>query len=305
MSDTRSQAAMHADDDSHPPLHLTASRREELLQGIATLAHEAGEAIMAVYRSGDAGATRKADDSPLTLADLASHRTIVAGLKELTPDLPILSEEAADIPYAERRLWTRYWLVDPLDGTKEFIKHNGEFTVNIALIENGKPVAGVVYAPVLDVCYYAAHGAGAFVQRGKSGARPIRVKPHVAGKTIKVVASRSHSDARTEAMLERLGAHESVSMGSSLKFCLVAEGEAHVYPRLGPTMEWDTAAAHAIVNEAGGTVCDSAVQELRYNKADLHNPEFFVLPSEDEAMLALLNIRRSGTTTESSLPLEH
>src|SRR3990172_6194371 len=202
---------------------MTTRLPENILPGIVALAHKAGEAIMAIYRSGDAVATRKADDSPLTLADLASHRTIVAGLKKLAPDLPILSEEAADIPYAERRLWTRYWLVDPLDGTKEFIKHNGEFTVNIALIENGKPVAGVVYAPVLDVCYYAAHGAGAFVQRGKSGARPIRVKPHVAGKTIKVVASRSHSDARTEALLERLREHENINMGRSLKLSLGAE----------------------------------------------------------------------------------
>ena len=280
---------------------MTAKLPKELLPVIVALAHKAGEAIMAVYRSGDAGATRKADDSPLTLADLASHRTIVAGLKELTPDLPILSEEAADIPYAERKLWTHYWLVDPLDGTKEFIKRNGEFTVNIALVENGEPVIGVVYAPALDVCYYAARGSGAFVQRGKSAARPIKVKPHVAGKTIKVVASRSHSDARTEALLEQLGAYESVSMGSSLKFCLVAEGEAHLYPRLGPTMEWDTAAAHAIVNEAGGAVCDSAGQELRYNKVDLHNPEFFVLPADDEAMLALLKIHRSERRLVSSI----
>ena len=278
---------------------MTAKLPKDLLPGIVALAHEAGEAIMAVYRSGDAGATRKADDSPLTLADLASHRAIVAGLKKLTPDLPILSEEAADIPYAERQAWNRYWLVDPLDGTKEFIKRNGEFTVNIALIENGEPVAGVVYAPVLDVCYSAARGAGAFVQRGNSAALPIKVKPHQPGQTIKVVASRSHSDARTEALLEQLGAYESVSMGSSLKFCLVAEGEAHVYPRLGPTMEWDTAAAHAVVNEAGGTVCDSAGQELRYNKADLHNPEFFVLSAEDKALRALLNIRCSGITTKS------
>jgi 3'(2'), 5'-bisphosphate nucleotidase len=270
---------------------MTAKLTKELLTEVVALAHQAGEAIMAVYRSGDAGVTSKADDSPLTLADLASHRAIVAGLKKLAPDIPVLSEEAADIPCAERQAWTRYWLVDPLDGTKEFIKRNGEFTVNIALIENGVPVMGVVYAPVLEVSYYAARGTGAFVQRGKDAARPIKVQPHVAGKTIKVVASRSHSDARTAALLEQLGAHESVSMGSSLKFCLVAEGEAHVYPRLGPTMEWDTAAAHAVVSEAGGTVCDAAGQELRYNKEDLHNPEFFVLSADDEAMLALLNIR--------------
>jgi len=293
---------MHADDDSHPQQHPTASQRVSLLPQVVALAHRAGEAIMAVYRSGDAGTTSKADESPLTLADLASHRTIVAGLKQLTPDLPVLSEEAADIPYAGRKRWTCYWLVDPLDGTKEFIKRNGEFTVNIALIENGIPVMGVVYAPVLETCYHAARGTGAFVQRGNSAARKIRVTPHVPGKTIKVVASRSHSDARTAALLEQIGDHETISMGSSLKFCLVAEGEAHFYPRLGPTMEWDTAAAHAVVNEAGGIVCDAAGQALRYNKEDLHNPEFFVLPAADEALHVLLKIRRSGPGTESKVP---
>ncbi len=275
--------------------YLTAWQRKNLLPQVVTLAHRAGEAIMVVYRSGEAGTTSKADDSPLTLADLASHRIIVAGLKTLTPDVPVLSEEAADTPYGERKLWTCYWLVDPLDGTKEFIKRNGEFTVNIALIENGVPVMGVVYAPALDVCYYAARGAGAIVQRGKSVARPIIVQPHVAGTTIKVVASRSHNDARTEALLDWIGDYESISMGSSLKFCLVAEGEAHFYPRLGPTMEWDTAAAHAVVNEAGGTVCDLAGQELRYNKADLRNPKFFVLSAEDEALRALLKMPRPGS----------
>jgi len=294
MSDPRSLPAMHAENDSDPLQHLSAGQCAALLPRIVELSHQAGAAIMAVYRSGDTGVTSKADDSPLTLADMASHRTILAGLKKLAPNVPVLSEEAADIPYAERKNWTRYWLVDPLDGTKEFIKRNGEFTVNIALIENGEPVMGVVYAPVLEVCYSAARGKGAYVQRGTSAARPIKVQPHQAGQTIKVVASRSHSDARTAALLEKLGDHATVSMGSSLKFCLVAEGEAHVYPRLGPTMEWDTAAAHAIVNEAGGTVCDSAGRELRYNKEDLHNPEFFVLPADDEALCAILIIRHSG-----------
>jgi len=297
MSNQRSRAAIHADEDILPTLQQPAGRLPE----IVALARRAGEAIMEVYRSGDAGTTSKADDSPLTLADLASHQIIVAGLKNLTPYIPILSEEAADIPYAERKQWIRYWLVDPLDGTREFIKRNGEFTVNIALIENGVPVIGVVYAPVLDVCYYAATGAGAFVQRGKTAARPIKVKLHTAGKTIKVVASRSHGDGRTATLLEQIGACESISMGSSLKFCLVAEGEAHLYPRLGPTMEWDTAAAHAVVNEAGGTVCDTAGQELRYNKQDLHNPEFYVLPANDEAMRALLKICPSGEGRNSAM----
>jgi 3'(2'), 5'-bisphosphate nucleotidase len=262
------------------------------MQQVMRIARRAGAAIMEVYHSGDSGETSKADNSPLTLADLAAHRIIVEELAGLTPDIAILSEEAADIAYPVRSQWTRYWLVDPLDGTREFIKRNGEFTVNIALIESGEPVLGVVYAPVLDVCYYGARGSGAFVQRGNAAAQPIAVKPHTAGETIRVVASRSHSDARTEALLKQLGDCQCISMGSSLKLCLVAEGEAHFYPRLGPTMEWDTAAAHAVVNAAGGIVCNLAGEELRYNKVDLHNPEFLVLPAADEALIGLLKLRR-------------
>lgn len=268
---------------------IGAQERQSLLPEVAALAKRAGDAIMDVYRSGDIGQTSKADASPLTLADLASHRVIVEGLPRLTPNIPVLSEEAADIPYAERSGWRRFWLVDPLDGTKEFIKRNGEFTVNIALVENGVPVLGVVYAPVLDICYYAAQDSGAFVQRGGADAQEIRVKRIAVGESIEVVASRSHSDARTAALLERLGEHRCVSMGSSLKLCLVAEGVAHFYPRLGPTMEWDTAAAHAIVLAAGGTVCDSGGVELRYNKLDLHNPEFFVCHAAEKGLLDKLD----------------
>lgn len=245
------------------------------------IARHAGTEIMAIYGRDDLGTTSKKDDSPLTLADLASHRTIVDGLTKLTPDIPILSEEASDIPYAERCKWTRYWLVDPLDGTKEFIKRNGEFTVNIALVENGTPVLGVVYAPVLDVCYYGMQGEGAYVQRGTASALPIKAKLHANGEPLKVVASRSHSDVRTQTLLDKLGSHECISMGSSLKLCLVAEGAAHFYPRLGPTMEWDTAAAHAVVSAAGGVVQAGNGTELEYNKPDMHNPEFFVFAAPD------------------------
>lgn len=259
-----------------------------LLNNIVQLARTAGAAIMDIYRSEDFGETSKADNSPLTLADLAAHKIIVAGLSKLDAGYPILSEEDANIPYAERSKWTSFWLVDPLDGTKEFLKRNGEFTVNIALVENGVPVLGVVYAPVLEVCYYAARGAGAFVQRGASPAQAIKAVAHAAGAAIKVVASRSHSDARTEALLKKLGDHACISMGSSLKLCLVAEAAAHFYPRLGPTMEWDTAAAHAVVNEAGGMVCDISEHALRYNKEDLHNPEFLVLAKSNSALLKML-----------------
>ena len=262
-----------------------------LLRGVEELARAAGVEIMEIYHGKDFGETSKADDSPLTLADLASHKTIVDGLNKLEPRYPVLSEEAADISYAERSQWKRYWLVDPLDGTKEFLKRNGEFTVNIALIENGVPILGVVYAPVLDVCYYAARGVGAFVERENGAVRPIRAVAHDDDMAIKVVASRSHSDERTTALLNKLGKHECISMGSSLKLCLVAEAAAHFYPRLGPTMEWDTAAAHAVVNEAGGIVCDTSQIALRYNKEDMHNPEFMVLASSNTALLRLLNDR--------------
>lgn len=247
-----------------------------MMQNIVALARNAGQEILAVYDGTETWREDKSDGSPLTAADLASHHAIVAGLQRLTPELPVLSEESAAAEYETRRLWRRYWLVDPLDGTKEFIKRNGEFTVNIALIEDGVPVMGVVHAPVLDVTYYAERGRGAFVQRGDAPATPIRAVLHAKGEPAKVVASRSHSDERTTALLARLGEHECVSMGSSLKLCLVAEGGAHLYPRLGPTMEWDTAAAHAVVIEAGGVVLDSAGDPLQYNKSDLHNPEFFV-----------------------------
>lgn len=253
----------------------------QLISEIVAIAKLAGQAIMQVYSVPATRVTDKADHSPLTEADLASHRIICEQLAQLTPDIPVLSEESAAVSFAQRKAWTRYWLVDPLDGTKEFIKRNGEFTVNIALIQQGEPILGVVYAPVLDVCYYAERGSGAYVQRGIHAAQLIKARAHVAGEAVKVVASRSHSDARTAALLDTLGHCETISMGSSLKLCLVAEGAAHFYPRLGPTMEWDTAAAHAVVNEAGGTVCGHEADELIYNKADLHNPEFFVFARAD------------------------
>ena len=263
---------------------------KQLIDKVFDIARLAGAAILDIYQNGDFGETAKADQSPLTKADLASHRMIVEGLARETPDIPVLSEEAADISFPERSQWQRFWLVDPLDGTKEFIKRNGEFTVNIALVENGQPVLGVVYAPVLDVGYLGQNGSEAYVVRNSQPAQTIAVKLPVPGEPVKVVASRSHSDARTEQLLARLGDYTCVSMGSSLKLCLVAEGKANFYPRLGPTMEWDTAAAHAVVRAAGGRVCDLKGVELRYNKQDLHNPEFLVLPSGDDGMLSRLGL---------------
>ena len=261
---------------------------EPLLPRIITIAKAAGQGIMTIYNQPAGKIVLKSDQSPLTEADLISNHIIVSELTKLTPDVPILSEESVAIPYEQRADWQRFWLVDPLDGTKEFIKHNDEFTVNIALIDHGIPVLGVVYAPALGVCYSGALDEGAFVERKQEPARRIHISPRNENDRLKIVASRSHRDARTSALLEHLGPHECISMGSSLKFCLVAEGSADFYPRLGPTMEWDTAAAHAVVNAAGGKVCTLSGEALRYNKADLHNPEFFVLDSSDSSLLSTL-----------------
>lgn len=247
----------------------------QLLDSVIQIAHRAGGAILEVYESPDFNVELKGDDSPLTRADIAANKLIVEGLTELTPDIPVLSEESKQVPFADRRDWSTYWLVDPLDGTKEFIKRNGEFTVNIALVSNGSPVLGVVYAPVLHRTYYAANGVGAFVQEGQGEAEPIKAAAYE-GTPIKIVASRSHAGPDLQGFLDSVGDYDVVSMGSSLKLCLVAEGAAHLYPRLGPTMEWDTAAAHAVVNEAGGSVTDLEGTPLRYNKEDLLNPYFMV-----------------------------
>lgn len=247
-----------------------------LLAPVVTIAREAGERILEVYNS-DFGVTEKDDASPLTAADLASHETILAGLKVLTPDIPVLSEESAAIDFNQRKSWQCYWLVDPLDGTKEFIKRNGEFTVNIALIEQHEPVLGVVQIPVQDRCYSAVRGQGAFCQNGIDSAQPISVSkpcPH----PVRVVGSRSHAGVSLQSFLRQLGDHELVTIGSSLKFCLIAEGQADVYPRLGPTSEWDTAAAQCVVEQAGGQVITLSGDRLLYNhKESLLNPHFLVL----------------------------
>ncbi len=264
---------------------------EILLSEIVAIAINAGHSIMDVYATPASDVIFKADDSPLTLADLASDRIIGAGLARLSLGWPVISEESANIAYENRKDWQRFWLIDPLDGTKEFIKRNGEFTVNIALIEYGEPVLGVVYAPALEVCYFAARGVGAYVRYGQEIPREIHVVEYVDGEIVKLVASRSHSDARTHSLLQKFGDSQCISMGSSLKLCLVAEGLAHLYPRFGPTMEWDTAAAHAVVRYAGGRVCDLNGEELRYNKTNLHNPEFFVLSAADNVLLSFLKIK--------------
>lgn len=249
------------------------------LDAARALAKRAGEKILQVYNT-EFAVQEKDDKSPLTAADMASHTTIVAGLQQLTPEIPVLSEESATIPFAERSAWNTYWLIDPLDGTKEFIKRNGEFTVNIALIDNGVPVLGVVFVPVSGVTYAACEGRGAVKEIPGEGIQAIHARKLGAG-PVAVVGSRSHQGDSLKAFLAKLGDHEMVSMGSSLKICLVAEGVADVYPRLGLTSEWDTAAAHCVVTQAGGFLTDLDMRPLRYNTKDsLLNPFFFVFGDE-------------------------
>ena len=234
---------------------------------------------MDVYRS-DFSVELKQDQSPLTVADRRSHEILSSYLHEHYP-FPVLSEEGKDIPYEERRNWERFWLVDPLDGTKEFIKRNGEFTVNVALMQGCTPIAGIIYVPAKDVLYYAAKGQGAYKREND-----VIVKLPLAGAErparFTIVGSRSHRsvdfDDYVRTLEEKHGKVELISAGSSLKFCLVAEGRAHVYPRLGPTMEWDTAAGQAIVEEAGGSVREAGSDRLlSYNKMNLLNPHFVAM----------------------------
>lgn len=249
---------------------------KELLSPVIQVAYQAGKAIMEVYDSGYL-IEEKSDNTPVTEADMAANKIIESSLKELTPHLPILTEETKPTPFSERQTWPRYWLIDPLDGTREFIKRNGEFTVNIALIDGDESVLGVVYAPVKGVLYYAAKGQGAFKQNSTSDPEPISVKTKCTGKTV-VACGRSHPTKEIKSFLSHLGEHEVIRVGSALKSCMVAEGKADLYPRLGPTSEWDTAAAQCVVEEAGGAIVDTNMQRLRYNtKDDLLNPHFFVV----------------------------
>ena len=249
----------------------------DLLDLALGAAHAGGRAILGFYGR-PLPYDVKADDSPLTQADLAAHRAILTRLTAATPDIPVLSEESGPGEVSARSSWRRFWCVDPLDGTKEFIKATtGEFTVNVALVDDGEPVLGVVYVPVQDVTYFAANGR-AWKQTGDD--EPVRIATRaLPDRQLVVVASRDHAGPEVAAFLSRAEATgravESVSMGSSLKFCLVAEGRADVYPRTVPTFEWDTAAAQAIVEAAGGGVSTRDGRRLAYNKDDLRNPSVF------------------------------
>ena len=257
---------------------------QSILTSVREAAAEAGAEILHIYADASRFQTEhKTDDSPLTAADLASNRLLRARLQMLTPATPILSEESEQADWSDRRHWHECWVVDPLDGTKEFLKRNDEFTINIALVRRNEPVLGVVYAPALQLWYYAARGLGAWLQHGKSVPVRLQMAAPEVGQALRVVISRSHPSGELADYLARLGELEplpleTVPMGSSLKLCKVADGSADLYPRLGPTCEWDTAAGHAVVAEAGGQVLNASTgQALRYNTGEgLLNPSFIV-----------------------------
>jgi 3'(2'), 5'-bisphosphate nucleotidase len=259
-----------------------------LLEPIVGIVRRAGEAILAAEGAGSPGTTAKTDHSPLTAADLASHRLILESLLALTPAIPVLSEESTAVPFEERRTWPHYWLVDPLDGTKEFLARNGEFTVNVALIDGHEPALGVVGVPTRDTIYTGLPGTGAQRWSGRQAPAAICTR-RPAPSRVRVVGSRSHRGDSLDGFLARLGPHELVPIGSALKFCIVAEGGADVYPRLGPTSEWDTAAAHAVLVAAGGAVVDTTGAALRYNtKPGILNPFFIAYGDPQRDWLALL-----------------
>lgn len=242
-----------------------------ILPDVIKIADEASEKVLHIYQS-DFKVNYKEDHSPITAADIASHDIIVKGLRQISRDIPILSEEGAEIPWEERKKWRRFWLIDPIDGTKDFTQRTGEFTVNIAMIEDGEPVMGVVTAPALKEAFWGIRGEGAHM-RDRTG-RVHRIRVAEPKDTLRVVASKNHLNEETRAFIEALGSHETVQAGSSLKFCRIAEGHADIYPRMGPTSEWDTAAAHAVLVAAGGKVQTPEGQPLVYGKENILNPNF-------------------------------
>lgn len=252
-----------------------STNNTHLINPVIEIARQASDEILKIYNAGF-DVQKKEDKTPVTTADYAAHHCIVNGLQNLTPDIPVLSEESTEITFSERKHWQEFWLVDPLDGTREFIKRNGEFTVNIALIREHKAILGVILIPVSGECYFAAEGNGAFKLDDHNNAVAINVKK-VDPTNILVAGSRSHADTSLQHFLSRLEDYELLSVGSSIKSCLVAEGKVDIYPRLGPTSEWDTAAAQCIVEEAGGFVTDLDLNPLRYNtRESILNPHFLV-----------------------------
>ncbi|RDH42346.1 3'(2'),5'-bisphosphate nucleotidase CysQ [Zooshikella ganghwensis] len=271
--------------------------KSKLISELKSVCQRAGTAIIEVYQHEDFGIREKLDHSPVTEADMASHQIIVEGLQQLTPEIPVLSEESAEVPFSTRHKWSTFWLVDPLDGTKEFINRNGEFTINIALIENNRPVLGVIFVPVTNEIYYASEQVGAFWESAAGEVKPIQVNSLHRVDVVNIIASRSHMGERLSPLLSHLAeilpAINISHLGSALKFCLVAEGKADFYPRLTPTSEWDTAAAQAIIEVAGGSIVDFNFQPLTYNTQEsLLNPPFLVFGDKQyswqEALMPVL-----------------
>ena len=261
---------------------IDQNRIRELIQALIPVSREAGKAILEIYNSSDLGVQNKTDSSPLTAADIASNAIICDALQKLSPDIPIISEENVDLPYSERSKWDYCWIVDPLDGTKEFIKRNGEFTTNIGLVHDQKVIAGIVYIPVFDEMYYAIKDEGAFKIADNKTEQITASEFHKTEEGLKVICSRSHLNEKTKDFIDTLSNPELISKGSSLKFLTIAQGDAHIYPRMAPTMEWDTCAAQIILEEAGGHVWQDGTnkQPVQYNKEDLLNPYFIAQGKE-------------------------
>ena len=260
---------------------LDQKKIEELILALIPVSRDAGNAILEVYNRPDFGIVNKEDQSPLTEADLASNKIICDALKGLSPEIPIISEENTETSFEERATWEYCWVVDPLDGTKEFIKRNGEFTTNIGLVHKHEVIAGVVFVPEKDLMYYAIKGEGAFmIQNGQT--RQLTSNAfNREEEGLKVVCSRSHLNDKTQEFVDGLTNPELVSRGSSLKFLTIAQGNADLYPRMAPTMEWDTCAAQIILEEAGGSVTvDGTNEALKYNKENLLNPFFLAKGNE-------------------------
>ena len=254
--------------------------KPSIIEKVLKIAKDAGEAILDIYKNSNSDFKLKEDKSPLTKADIASHEIIVTGLKNLTPDIPILSEEDSHIAFANRSLWYRYWLIDPLDGTKEFLKRNGEFTVNIALMENNRPIFGIIFIPLNNRLFWGSINYGSYEINNQEAEKKIRVS----NKNRRLIAtSRSHTNKKIDKLLERYDEYKVMNIGSSLKFCLIANGEIDVYPRLGPTSEWDIAAGEVILKGAGGIVMDLKGKDIIYNKEEYINPHFIAASNDDAA----------------------
>ena len=262
--------------------------KSDLIEQLIGISKEAGKAILEVYNS-DFDYELKEDLSPLTKADTLSHNIICERLEVLTPDIPILSEENSNIPFDVRTLWKQYWLVDPLDGTKEFIKKNGEFTVNIALIENNTPIFGIIHVPVTNETYWGSSTKGSFYIKGNNQETKLCVEKKI-GSQVRIVASRSHPSKMLDTLLEEIGEYKIITKGSSLKFCLIAKGEADIYPRFGPTSEWDIAAGHAIVKFAGGSLLTIDRKPMQYNLIENNLNPYFVVASREDLVLNAISL---------------